>query len=67
MDFNKQKNILKKLRADLESEDCELHVEFASDLIDQVNSLIGLINCYLTDDDVELGRLAVEDGLRGAE
>ncbi len=65
MDFEKQKTELKKIRKQLLSSECELHIEFASELIETVNTLIGRINCYITDDDKEVERLAVVDKIRG--
>lgn len=64
MDFNKQRNLLKRIRTDLLDANCELHVEFASELIEAVNTLIGRLNCYSTDDDTELETMAVRDGIR---
>lgn len=64
MNFIKQKNLLKKMRTELENVNNELHVDFCVDLINTINEKIGLINCYMTDDDAELESLAVEDGLR---
>lgn len=64
MDYQKQKKILKMYRDELLSSDSDLHVEFASEVIETLNTMIGRINCYMTNDDLELERLAVVDGLR---
>lgn len=61
--LNQQKDALKKLRGHL-AFSYEIDEEYTVALIEQVNTLIGRINCYLTDDDKELESLAVIDGLR---
>ncbi len=58
-----QKFLLKELRALVHSFE-SLDGEFKGELLDTINTLIGRINCYLTDDDIKLEQLAVTDGLR---
>ncbi len=62
--LNKQKTILKEFRLTLNSS-YTLDDEYSEFLIDSIDTLIGRINCSLTDDDSELERLAEIDGLRG--
>jgi hypothetical protein len=61
MDFDQQKKILKRYRKELLDSNNQLHVEFAGELVNQINTLIGRINCYITDDDKKLKRLADRD------
>jgi hypothetical protein len=63
--LNKDKATLKKLRALLnKGEFKKVNSTFISEIKEAVNSNIGLINCYLTDDNAQLKRLAKQDGLR---
>ncbi len=41
--------------------------EYKESVIETLNTMIGRICCYLTDDDTELEKLARKHGLRGAE
>lgn len=62
MNHGLQKMILKKFRTICQNH-TQLDSEFSGELIETINTLIGRINCYSTDDDSELKRLAIEDEL----
>ncbi len=57
----KQKSLLKKLRARVSSS--KLDDEFREEIVDLINTLIGRVNCYSTDDDEEVKKLAIKDDL----
>lgn len=61
----KQKNHLKELRAQLDTVRSPIDDEYLEEIVETLETMIGRINCYLTDDDDELERLAFQDGLRG--
>lgn len=61
--FNRDKQILKQLRSDLVNKTPNLSHEFKDEVVETLNTLIGRINCYLTDDDGELEHLNKQDKL----